>query len=130
MPRKDPRHKLQIQRRFAAIYVQNGRNASAAYRELYPNCGGRTSGIKGYLWLREPEVIMEIEKLTEELAKSREAAAQLTQMVNSRQLALNMAIGEREQAKEAAMELYRTLAEGDDKRSFIERWDWLEDGEL
>ena len=88
-------------------------------------CGTQDSGRRG-----RQCYATEIRRLPSDLAKSRDAAEQLMQMVNSRQLALNMAIGEREQAKEAAMELYGTLVEEDDKRLFIEQWDWLEDGEL
>lgn len=53
-------------KRFCLLYIQNGRNASAAYREIFPNARTSTVRQQAYLMIHEPEVEAEIERLTQE----------------------------------------------------------------
>jgi hypothetical protein len=66
MPVK-PRKLTPNERRFCIAYVGNGRNASAAYRETFPAASDRNARQQGYAWTHRPDIVAEIDRLTEEL---------------------------------------------------------------
>lgn len=53
-------------KRFAAVYVSNGRNATQAYLVVKPNVQHNSAGAEGFKLLNLPEVIDEIKRLTAE----------------------------------------------------------------
>lgn len=55
-----------LYKRFAAIYVANGRNATRAYMETHPGVAPNSAATHGGEWVRIGEVSEEIRRLTDE----------------------------------------------------------------
>ncbi len=53
-----------LYKRFASVYVTNGRNATQAYLTTHPHVQHNTAGAEGFKLLNNPEVIDEIKVLT------------------------------------------------------------------
>lgn len=88
MPKKKAGQLNAQEKRFAAIYVANGRNATRAYMEIYPRAQANTASAKGSLWVRKDEVKAEIHRLTEQMFREEhmsadEALAQMARLGRS-----------------------------------------------
>lgn len=58
--------RLMLYKRFAALYISNKRNATVAYLALYPNSKRTSAASEGYKFLRIPEIISEVQRITDE----------------------------------------------------------------
>lgn len=65
-----------LEKRFAALYVANGRNATAAYRKMFPTCSSASAATKGGQWLRKVGVEAVVAELSAEAWKKEHMTAE------------------------------------------------------
>ena len=66
------------EKRFCAIYIRNGRIAAHAYREIRPRVTDGTARVLSSRWMARPEIVAEIDRLTEELLAGEHMSASET----------------------------------------------------
>ena len=64
-----------LEKRFAALYVANGRNGGKAYMGLFPQCSRVSARTKGAQWLAKVGVSEEVRRLCDEAWKREHIAA-------------------------------------------------------
>lgn len=62
---------------FIDEYMQNGRNATAAYASVYPKASRKTAESNGFLLLQKTEVIQELEKREAELREKNKVTVEM-----------------------------------------------------
>lgn len=64
-----------IEKAFCLEYISNGRNGTRAYMKIRPNAKENSAGQSAFEWLNKPEILAEIERMTNLALKRAQASA-------------------------------------------------------